>query len=83
MNADGFLKIVRKYTDIKELTPEILNEFIDKIIVHHREKVFGETIQKVEIYYKMIGYIELPELSKSEKRSLKIAFERKEIDQSA
>ena len=55
LNADGFLQIVRKYSNIEELTTEILHEFIDKIIVHHKEKVFGETIQRVEIYYKMMG----------------------------
>lgn len=38
LNAEGFLQLVRKYTDIQELTPEILREFIDKIVVHHREK---------------------------------------------
>ena len=55
LNADGFLKIVRKYSNIEELTTELLHEFIDKIIVHHKEKVLGETIQRVEIYYKMMG----------------------------
>ncbi|MDD4414726.1 MAG: recombinase family protein [Oscillospiraceae bacterium] len=83
MNAEGFLHIVRKYTDITELTPEILHEFIDKIVVHHREQQFGETVQKVEIYYKMIGYVELPRMTKSESESLKVTFGRKEIDQSA
>jgi len=63
MNADGFLHLVRKYTDIIEVTPTILSEFIDKIAVHHREKLFGETVQRVEIYYKMIGYVELPEMN--------------------
>ena len=83
MNADGFLQLVRKYTDIKELTPEILNEFIDKIVVHHREQQFGETVQKVEIYYKMIGYVELPQMSKTEKQSYLHVFGIKETDQSA
>lgn len=78
MNADGFLQIVRKYTDITELTTEILHEFIDKIVVHHREQVHGETIQKVEIYYKMIGYVELPQMSKAEQKSLQAAFGRTE-----
>ena len=55
LNADGFLKIVRKYSNIRELTTEFLHEFIDKIIVHHKEKVFEEIIQRVEIYYKMMG----------------------------
>ena len=30
MDAEGFLRLVRKHTDIKELTPEIFHEFIDK-----------------------------------------------------
>ena len=33
MNADVFLRLVRKYNNINALTPEILREFIDKIIV--------------------------------------------------
>ena len=65
----GFMDIVRKYTDVTELTPEILYEFIDKIVVHHREEIFGETVRKVEIYYKMIGFVELPQMSKSEKEN--------------
>lgn len=79
MNADAFLQLVRRYTDIQELTPEILHDFIDKIVVHHREKVFGEMIQKVEIYYKMIGYVELPKMSKKEVESYMNAFGRKKI----
>ena len=43
-NADGFLKIVRKYSEVEELTLGILQEFIDKIVVYHREKIMGETI---------------------------------------
>ena len=69
MNADGFLQMVRKYTDIRELTPEILHTFIDKIIIHHKENLFGDMVQKVEIYYKMIGYVELPAMSSREKES--------------
>ena len=44
LNADGFLRIVRKYSSIEELIPNILHEFINKIVVHHREEVFGEKI---------------------------------------
>ena len=77
LNADGFLRLVRKYTDIQELTADMLAEFIDKIVVHHREMLFGETVQKVEIYYKMIGYVQLPQMSKSEKQSYLKCFARK------
>jgi len=83
MNADGFLQLVRQYTDIRELTPEMLHGFIDRIVVHHRAKQFGEMVQKVEIYYKMIGFVELPEMSKSEKERLVASFGRNEKDRSA
>ena len=79
MNCDGFLEIVRKYTDVTELTPEILGELIDRIVVHHREQLFGETVQTVEIYYKMIGFVELPGMSKSEKDNYIKCFSRKKV----
>lgn len=37
-NVDRFLDIVRKYTDIKELTPEILRTFVSKIVIHERSR---------------------------------------------
>ena len=83
LNADGFLQIVRKYSNIEELTTEILHEFIDKIIVHHKEKVFGETIQRVEIYYKMIGQVQIPKFSRPEKDSYKKSFGRTKKEQMA
>ena len=83
LNAEGFLKIVRKYSEIEELTLDILHEFIDKIIVHHREEVFGETVQQIEIYYKMIGHIETPKMSKHEQKRLIKNFGRKKEERIA
>ena len=83
IDADGFLLLVRKYTDIQELTHEIVHEFIDKVVVYHREQKFGDVVQKVEIYYKMIGYLELPKMNRQEKESYISSFGRKEKDQSA
>ena len=77
MNCDGFLEVVKRYTDVTELTPEILSEFIDKIVVYHKENQFGEMVQKVDIYYKMIGHIELPEMSQREKENYIKCFSRK------
>ena len=79
MNAEGFLHLVRTYTDMQELTYEILHAFVDKIVVHHREKVYGEQVQRVEIYYKMVGYVELPLLTKDEKESLMVSFGRENM----
>ena len=83
LNADGFLKIVRKYSEIEELMLDILQEFIDKIVVHHREEVCGEKVQKIEIYYKMIGHIEIPKMSKHEQKSLIKNFGRKKEERIA
>jgi len=80
MNADAFLKLVRKYNDIDNLTPEILREFIDRIIVHHREQLFGETVQDVEIFIRFIGYIELPEITEQQKEQLIKIFGRDAIE---
>lgn len=39
----------------------MINEFIDKIIVHSPERIDGDRVQEVEIYLKFIGRFELPE----------------------
>lgn len=83
LNADGFLKIVRKYSEVEELTLDILQEFIDKIVVHHREEIMGETIQQIEIYYKMIGHVEIPHIKKSERQNLIENFGRKKEERIA
>ena len=57
-NIERFLPLIWKYTGITELTPYILNELIEKIVVH--EKTVGSDgikTQQVDIYYKFIGCI--------------------------
>ena len=51
---------VRKYTDPEELTPEMLNDLVDKIVVHAPDKSSGHRTQKIEIYYNAVGVIDLP-----------------------
>ena len=60
--AREFLDIVKRYTRINKLTPEILREFVDRIIVHHRERIDGVDVQKVEIIYNCVGAIEIPDI---------------------
>jgi DNA invertase Pin-like site-specific DNA recombinase len=62
--AREFLAIVKRYTRMKKLTPEILREFVDKIVVHQRQRVDGVDEQKVEIFYNCIGKIEIPDLAR-------------------
>ena len=47
-----FLAVVKKYTDLTELTPEILHEFVDRIIVHAPDKSSGHRTQQIDIYYR-------------------------------
>jgi len=53
--AEKFIEIVHRYTEIEELTTPMLNEFIDKIVVHEADKSSGQRMQKVEIYFNLIG----------------------------
>ena len=55
-----FISNVKKYTEITELTPEILNELIEKILVHQAEKVNGKKVQEIDIYYRGVGIISFP-----------------------
>jgi len=54
-----FVHLVKKYTDIKELSYDLLREFIDKIVVHEKDKV-NNTMQ-VDIYYRFIGKFQIEE----------------------
>ena len=60
MNVEYFLSLVRKYTDIQELTGEIIREFVEKIIVFKAEKVDGHRQQRIQIIYNAIGAVEIP-----------------------
>ena len=56
--TDSFLDKAKRYTDITELTPELLRLFIEKIVVHEKEVKWSKhTPQTVEIYYNGIGYV--------------------------
>lgn len=55
-----FISNVKKYTEITTLSPEILNELIEKIIIHQAEKVNGKKTQEIDIYYRGIGIIPFP-----------------------
>ena len=58
--AEQFLALAKKYTDITELTTPMINEFIEKIIVHAPEKIDGERTMEIDIYLKFIGKFDVP-----------------------
>ena len=55
-----FISNVKKYTEIDKLTPEILNELIEKIIIHQTQKINGKKVQEIDIYYRGVGIISFP-----------------------
>ncbi|MDL2287925.1 DUF4368 domain-containing protein [Oscillospiraceae bacterium OttesenSCG-928-F05] len=56
----AFLASIRKYTDITELTPTILNEFISRIEIHAPDKSSGKRVQQIDIYYNAVGVVNIP-----------------------
>ena len=56
-DINKFLRLVKKYTEITELTPEIVRTFIDKIYIHKGEKAQGGHRQTIEIIYNCVGAI--------------------------
>jgi len=68
--VDKFIELAKRYTDFSELTTPMINEFIDKIIVHEAVKSDYEREQQVDIYLNFIGKFETPpiELTEEEER---------------
>ena len=55
MRAQRFVSLVRRYTNFDELTAPMLNEFIEKVVVHEADKSTGDRRQKVDVYFNFIG----------------------------
>ncbi len=57
--AEKWLSLIRKYTKLTELTAPLLNELIDKIVVHQAETdENGSRTQEIEIFYRFVGKID-------------------------
>ena len=70
VNIQSFLKNVKKYTEPTELTPAILREFMEKVVVHAPGKSSGHRVQRIDVHNTFIGEIDLsPEYSKYEKET--------------
>ena len=59
-NVAKLIAVTKKYTRIDELTPEILNAFVDKIVVHECEKKDGKRTQQIDIHYSYVGIVDIP-----------------------
>ena len=60
-SLEKFVSLVRSYTEVQNLTPEILNSFIDKIYIGKPERINGQRVQEVKIVYKLVGAVNIPQ----------------------
>ena len=81
--AKKFISLISRYENFDELTTTMINEFVEKIIVHERNRKGRQTSkQKIEIYFNFIGNYEPPkeELTEEEEEErLKIEEEERKI----
>jgi len=65
---DKFLELTRRYIRFDKLTTPMLNEFVDRVLVHSADKSSGERVQELDVYLRFIGKfgIPAPELSQKE-----------------
>ncbi len=54
------LHTLRELTDVKELTPTLVNSLIQRIEVHNNDKSSGHSYVKVDIYFTAVGMIDIP-----------------------
>lgn len=54
------LRTLRELTDVKELTPTLVNSLIQRIEVHNNDKSSGYCYVKVDIYFTAVGMIDIP-----------------------
>ena len=60
-NKDRFIAAIRKFVEMEHLTAPLLRELIDKIVVYETEGNGKNRSQRIVIYYKFVGVIEIPE----------------------
>lgn len=66
-DADRFIALIDKYENFDKLTIAMLNEFIEKILVHERDRKGSiQTTQEVEIYFNFVGRFVPPAFGKVE-----------------
>jgi len=62
-SAENFIHLIAKYLYVEELNAAILNELIEKIVVHEKEIDWnGNKVQRVDIHYRFVGYLPVPNI---------------------
>lgn len=61
-SISAFMELARKYREPEELTPEMINAFVDRIIVHKPQKINGQRSVRMDIVYRFIGGFTVPDI---------------------
>jgi hypothetical protein len=73
VNIDRFIKTVKQHTKIVELTSALVNEMIEKIVIHAPDKSSGKRVQQIDIYFSfgvgVLDFTELCELQETQRKS--------------
>ena len=81
VQIDKFVRLVKKYRDFEELTTPMLNDFIEKVVIHEAEG--GRTkdrTQQVDIYFNFIGKNLLRNLRRKEIRSVQRSRQKQKLE---
>ena len=77
-----FISLISRYENFDELTNSMINEFVEKIIIHERDRKGSRTSkQKIEIYFNFIGNYEPPKEELSEEERSKLEEEERKINE--
>lgn len=77
-----FISLISRYENFDELTNTMINEFVEKIIIHERDRKGSQTSkQKIEIYFNFIGNYEVPKEELSEEERSKLEEEERKINE--
>ena len=80
--ARKFISLISRYENFDELTNTMINEFVEKIIIHERDRKGSQTSkQKIEIYFNFIGNYEPPKEKLSEEERSKLEEEERKINE--
>ncbi|MCL1867033.1 MAG: recombinase family protein [Oscillospiraceae bacterium] len=77
VKADKFIELVKRHTDFTEFSAVLLNEFVEKVIVHEAVKVDSKRTQDIEIFFSFIGKFDAPALPEEFEIVEEIAVKRK------
>ena len=77
-----FISLISRYENFDDLTNTMINELVEKIIIHERDRKGSQTSkQKIEIYFNFVGNYEVPKEELSEEERSKLEEEERRVSE--